>query len=110
MIKASTLYETILAIGIISAAIAVATLIFSNVVYSDENVSYYQVEEFIYNLKNKSEIEQEFKNETIDYREYIIKKKVLDFDEEKKLKQIIFKVFKGKKMFKEYHFLIREDA
>ncbi len=109
MIKASTLYETILAIGIISAAIAVATLIFSNVVYTDENVSYYQVEELIYNLKNKSEIEQQFNNETINYKEFIIKKKVLNFDEDRKLRQIVFKVFKGKKMFKEYRFLIREN-
>ncbi len=94
MIKASSLYETVLSIAIISIVITLATFIYFNVTNSFGNVSRHQLTEKIDSLKNVCFEKQDFSEKKISFKEFEIYQSTNDFKANENLKLVTFLILK----------------
>lgn len=109
MIKASSIYESVISIAIISITITVATYVFVNIMNSQKSLSFYQMTEEVAKLKYDCIAKQNFTNNTITFKAFKIEKTVQNFKENNQLKLVRFKVKSNNKVVKTFHYLIRKN-
>jgi len=108
MIKAGSLYETVLSIAIISIVITLATFIYFNVTNSFGNVASHQLTDKIDSLKNICIEKQDFSAKRMSFKEYEIYQNVEDYQENENLKVVTFLVLKDSVQIDEKSHLIRK--
>ncbi len=107
-VKASSIYESVISIAIISITITVATTIFVNVMNSQDSISYYQMVEKINQLKTTCDEKQQFKSRNITFKSYEINQTVTNYRSNEKLKLVTYKVTSNKRKIKTFNYLIRK--
>lgn len=107
MIKASSLYETVLSIAIIAIVITLATLIYANVTFSFSNISRYQLIEKIDSLKNLCDDRQDFTKKVFLFKQHEIHQSCVNFENNKNLMSVTFSVIKNNGVIEEKSYLIR---
>lgn len=105
-LKASSIYESVISIAIISITITVATFIFMNIINSQDTISYYQAIEMVNKLKNECIQKQEFINKSINLKEYTIIQTVNKYKDKNKLKIVRYEITTNKKKVKTLNYLI----
>lgn len=109
MIKASSIYESVISIALISITISVATFVFVNIMNSQKSLSHYQMIEEIAILKQKCIEKQSFTNSSLEFKEYEIDKTVSNFKENNQLKLVRFTVKKNNNIVNTFNYLIRNE-
>ncbi len=108
-VKASSIYESVISIAIISITITVATYIFVNIMSSQETISYYQMIEKVAELKEECEVKQSFTNKNINFKEFNISQNITNYKGNEKLKLVKFTISKNKKKIKIIEYLIQKN-
>ena len=107
-LKASSIYESVISIAIISITITVATFVFVNIMNSKDKISYYQAIEKVEELKNSCIDKQLFNNISVDVKEFTIHQTVDNYKENEKLKWIKYEITANKRKVKTLNYLIRK--
>lgn len=110
MIKASSIYESVISIAIISITITVATYVFVNIMNSQQSLSFYQMVEKVADLKQECITKQNFTNSNSTFKEFKLFKTVENFNENKHLKKVRFTIKKNSKVVKTFQYLIRKKT
>lgn len=107
-VKASSIYESVISIAIISITITVATSIFVNIMSSQDSIAYYQMIEKVSQLKTTCTTKQYFKSKNFDFKSYKINQVITNYDNNKNLKLVTYNVTSNKKKIKTFKYLIRK--
>jgi len=85
MIKASTLFETLIATSIITILIGIGSMIYSNVLASDQPFAFYQAKGEVDRLYEELKMNRAFFSKTFDYEQYEIEQEVMPYKGNEKL-------------------------
>lgn len=108
-IPAFTLFESVIAISIITVLIGLGTVIYTNLIVSEHPVLYYQAKDQIDVQLNELRTSQAFFNRDFDFENYRIEQRVDLYNGNKRLYKVTFLAFTGtKELIKEQHFLAHE--
>jgi prepilin-type N-terminal cleavage/methylation domain-containing protein len=91
-LQAFTLFESVVAISVISILLLISTMIYSNVIGSEKPVSYYQVKQEIDGILIETKKSQAFFNKNFSYENYSIEQTVEHYKGNKKLLQLSYTV------------------
>lgn len=91
-IPSFSLFESVVAIAIISVLIAIATMIYGNVVSSEKPLLYYQAEVEVSKKLEAIRREQEFISRVYEYDDYSILQQVEFYRGNKKIYEVSFTV------------------
>lgn len=108
MIKASSIYESVISIAIISITITIATYIFVNIMNTQHNISYYQMVEKVAELKEDCEKKQLFVNKNIAFKSYQIEQLITNYKEQENLKLVKFNAIENGRKIESFEYLIRK--
>jgi hypothetical protein len=110
--KAFTLFESVVAITIITILIALSTMIYSNIVESEKPLAYYQAKQEVTKIFNETKQSQAFFSKNYNFETFDIEQKVDFHQGNKKLYQIDYTISaQGKQWWTEKHLVAnRQDA
>lgn len=108
VMKASSLIESLISLTIISIIIVVSMLIFSNILNSRYNISYFQALNRIEKIKTLNEKDKIFEKKNYKFKEYIIKQEVIPYRDNTNLLELKYIIYKGKENIKECYYLVRK--
>ncbi len=94
--------ESVIAIAIISICVIIAVMVFVNVTNSGKSITYHKAINEVETILNKDIQDNTFLDETFNFKGCKINKKVSDYKGSgENLKEVIFTISIGKKVFKE---------
>ena len=103
-LSAFTLFESTVAVTIITIVLGMSTLIYSNVLDSERPVAFYQAKQDIDRIFLDTKRSKAFFDKTFEYEAYNIEQKVNAYKGNQKLFLLEYKVISGgKEMWKEQH-------
>lgn len=105
-----TIFESTVAVTIISIVLGLSTMIYANVLDSENPVVYYQAKQEIDKLLINTKKERTFFNKTFDYETYEIQQEVDFYKGNKKLYQVNYKVLSAnKELWTESHLIANDE-
>ena len=94
--------ESVIAIAIISICVIIAVMVFVNVTNSGKSITYHKAINEVEKILNKDIQDNAFLDESFKYKNYKIDKRISNYkNSEEDLKEVIFTISIGKKVFKE---------
>jgi hypothetical protein len=105
-LQAFTLFESVVAISIITVLIGLGTLIYSNLVYSENPIAFYQAKDQIDIQLHELSKSQAFFNREFDFETFRIEQHIEPYNGNNQLYKVTFLAFAGtKKLIQEQHLL-----
>lgn len=109
-LKAFTIFESTVAITIISIVLGISALIYSNVLHSETPVLVYQAKEEIDLLFNQNKAQHSFFTQQYEYESYTIQQTVDPYKGNQKLMRIDYSVMIADKSYwKESHLITTNE-
>ncbi len=109
-VKAFTLFESVVAITVITVLIGIGTQVYANITGSEKPLAYYEAKEEIDQLRNNLKETKAFFNQTFNYESYEITQQVEFYKGNKKLYKISYSIqIGGKEYWKEQHLMVNEE-
>lgn len=96
-LKAFTLFESVVAISIITVLLVVASMIYSNVISSEKPLTYYQAQEEVEKIFTETKASGAFFTQSFSFETYDIQQDVEFYKGNNKLYQITYTVTSGTK-------------
>lgn len=101
-----SLFESVVAIAIISVLIGIATIVYSNLVESEKPIAFYQAKEEIELCYHQLQTDKAFFSKMIEHETYTIEQKVEYHNGNKKIYRVEYLVTtQNKKWYSEKHLL-----
>ncbi|MEO9531930.1 MAG: hypothetical protein ABJG68_15740 [Crocinitomicaceae bacterium] len=94
-LKAYTLFESVVAISIITILLVISSLIYGNVIESEKPLSYYQAKQDVQELFQETKATSAFFTKNFSFETYDIQQDVNFYNGNKKLYEITYTVTSG---------------
>ncbi|MBD3639233.1 MAG: hypothetical protein HUJ25_17890 [Crocinitomicaceae bacterium] len=103
-LKAFTLFESTVAVTLITIVLGMSTLIYSNILDSERPVAFYQARQKVDQIFFETKISGSFFSKNFSFEAYDVEQKVDFYKGNKRLYQVDYKVVSaGKELWKESH-------
>lgn len=110
-LSAFGLFESVIAVSIISILVGISSLVIGNLTQSEKRVAYFQAKEDVAFYFQTLKENQLFISQSFDKEIYTIQQEVIPYHDKKNLYQVTYLVLQGsEELYVEKHLLINERA
>lgn len=109
MIRATTLFETLIATSIITILIGIGSMIYSNIIASDHPFAFYQAKGEVDRLYHELKESRAYFSKTVDYEQFDIEQEVTEHRGSKRLLLVQYHVRSNTKLLWTEKHLIKKN-